>query len=297
MVTQQKHISFYDQISRNKLNSIALIFIIFLVFLALGYLVSLVFYRGSIFIVMSISTVISLLYIWLTYYYSDKIALSSVGAKPADPIKYRQYHSSIEGLCIASGLPKPRLYIMENPEINAFATGRNPKNSVVCVTTGALQKLNKSELEGVLAHELSHVRNYDIRFMTLVVVMVGAISIMSQMFLRSLYYKGGGDSDNKGNAILIIIGIVLAILAPILTQLVQFAISRKREFVADAGSVQITRYPAGLISALKKIKGNQPMQVNKTTASLFIANPSGKLGALMSTHPDINERIKILEAM
>ena len=189
----------------------------------------------------------------------------------------------------------PRLYIMNSPQINAFASGRDPEHAVVCVTTGCLEQLEKKELEGVLAHELSHVGNYDIRYMTLVAVMVGMIAIISELFLRSLWFKGGGD-DNKGNAIFIIIGLVLAILAPIVVQLVQLGISRKREYAADASAVEFTRYPQGLIGALKKIKDSSVVEkkISKSVAPLFFANPFKELG---STHPALEKRIAILEKM
>jgi len=179
-------------------------------------------------------------------------------------------------------------------QINAFASGRNPENAVICVTDGALEKLDKRELEGVLAHEFSHVGNYDIRYMTLVAVMVGMVAIISQIFLRSLWFRGGGN--NKGKEIFILIGIVMAILAPIVVYIVQMSISRKREFAADASAVKFTRYPGGLIRALKKIQvDNKPeKKVNKAVAPLFFANPFRNLA---STHPPLEKRIQILERM
>ena len=266
-------ISFYDQISRNKRNSIILISLIFLVLLAIGYVIAKI-NPGYFFVIMILSIIISLSYILISYYNSDKIALASVNAKPATREKYRQYYNSVEGLTLASGMPMPKLYVMENPQINAFATGRDPQHSVICVTTGSLEKLNKQELEGVLAHELSHISNFDIRFMTLTAVLVGMIAIISEIFLRSMLFKG--DRENKGGAILFIIGIALAILAPIVVQLVQLAISRKREYVADASAVKFTRYPAGLINALKKIDNDKPMKTSKVVSSLFISDPMKK---------------------
>ncbi len=288
-------INFSDQISSNKWKSFFLIFVIFVIFVALGYVISFAFNPGYFFIIMSISIVFSLGYILFSYYNSGKIAIASVGAKEASRQHHKEYYNLIEGLTIASGLPMPKLYVMNSPQINAFASGRNPENAVVCVTIGALEKLDKRELEGVLAHELSHVANYDIRYMTLATVMVGMIAIISEMFLRSLWFSGGGDRGNK-NAIFIVIGIALAILAPIVVQLVQFAISRKREFAADASGVKFTRYPNGLIGALKKIqKENYPeKKVSKAVAPLFFSNPFKNLG---STHPPLEERIKILEKM
>lgn len=292
-----QRIDFRDQISNNKWKSFFLMSIIFVVIVLFGYVISMAYEPGYFFFIMIISIIISLGYILISYYNSDKIAIASVRAKQASREEYRQYYNSVEGLTIASGLPMPKLYVMESEQINAFASGRNPKKAVICVTTGALKKLNKQELEGVLSHELSHIANYDIRYMTLVAVMVGMIAIISEIFLRSLWFNSGGNNrEGKGNAIFVIIGILLAILAPIVVQLVQLAISRKREFAADASAVQFTRYPPGLTDALKKIqKENMPeKKISKAIAPLFFANPFKSLG---STHPPIEKRIEVLERM
>ncbi len=292
-----ERISFHDQIQRNKIKSVILMFIIFIVFIIFGYVISMATSPGNFFFIMILAIIFSLVYLTASYYNSHKIAIASVGAKPAEQTHYSQYHNIVEGLCIASGLPKPKLYIMPNQQINAFASGRDPEHAVICVTEGALQKLNKHELEGVLAHELSHIANFDIRFMTLTAIMVGMISIVSQIFLRSLWFSSGRDK----NAVFIVIGIALAILAPIATMVVQMAISRKREFTADATGVKFTRSPTGLIHALKKIKDDHPMKhgkVNKAVAPLFLSDPfKRKVRGLFSTHPDVNERISILEKM
>lgn len=293
------HISFYEQISRNKRNSIILLVIIFATLILLGYVIGRI-YVDYFFMILIFSIVISISYIMIGYYNSDKIALASVNAKPASREEYPRYHNLIEGVCIASGMPKPKLYVMQSEQINAFATGRNPKNAVICVTTGALEKLNKVELEGVLAHELSHIANYDIRFMTLVAVLVGMIAIISQIFLRSLWFKGSDRRSEKGSAILLLVGILLAILAPIFVQLVQLGISRKREYAADASAVKFTRYTNGLIGALKKISQEHmpEKRVNGAVAPLFISDPfRRKVSGLFQTHPPISERIRILEAM
>jgi len=292
-------IDFRDQISKNKTKSFFLISIIFLVIVAFGYVLSRAFDPGYFFLIMIISIVFSISYILISYYNSDKIAIMSTGAKIANKNEYRDYYNLVEGLTIASGLPMPKLYVMPSSQINAFASGRDPKHSVVCVTEGALNKLDRRELEGVLAHELGHIGNYDIRYMTLVAVMVGMISILSELFLRSLWFKSGGSDDNKAGAIFMIIGIVLAILAPIVVYFVQLSISRKHEYSADATAVKFTRYPQGLIGALKKIKrdyGLEPKEkkVSKAIAPLFFANPFKNIG---STHPDINKRIEALEKM
>ena len=298
-----QRIDFRDQISRNKAKSFFLIGIVFLVFILLGYVISMAFdpgYGGTFFLIMIIFIIFSISYILISYYNSDKIAILSVGAKIANRNDYRDYYSLVEGLTLASGLPMPRLYVMPSNQINAFASGRDPKHSVVCVTEGALKKLDRRELEGVLAHELGHVGNYDIRYMTLVAVMVGMISIISELFLRSLWFRGGGgNDDNKAGAIFMIIGIILAILAPIVVYFVQLSISRKHEYAADATSVKFTRYPQGLIGALKKIKQDYGLEsrekkVSKAIAPLFFASPFKEWS---STHPDINKRIEVLERM
>jgi heat shock protein HtpX len=305
-----ERVSFHDQISRNKWKSFFLIILIFLVFAALGVIIGFALGMDYFFIVMIVSIVISILYLLVGYYNSDKIALAAANAKPASFERYRQYHHSVEGLSLASGLPKPRLYIMEDSSINAFASGRDPQHAVICVTTGALEKLDKQELEGVLGHELSHIANYDIRFMTLTAVLVGMIAIISQIFLRSLFWRsigGGRDRDNRAQIIFILVGILLAILAPIFVQLVQMTISRKREYAADASSVKFIRSPTGLIRALKKIENEHPSekeiarekkQVSKAIAPLFISDPFKKrIQNAFSTHPPIKKRIEILERM
>lgn len=297
--------SFYDQIRWNKIKSFILIFVIFIFFIILGFIISLILDPSYFFIVMIFATIFSLSYILISYHNADKIALASVRAKPASRTEHRMLYHAAESMSISSGLPMPRLYVMESEEINAFASGRNPENSIVCFTTGALKKLNKQELEGVVAHEMSHIANYDIRFMTLTAVLVGMVSIVSQLFLRSLWFSSVGQGrDARMQLILILIGIVLAILAPIAAMIVSMAISRKREFAADATGAKFTRYPKGLASALKKIKNEHVSEkerkhrVSKSMAPLFISDPfKRKVSGLMSTHPPIDERIKRLEKM
>lgn len=292
---ETKRIDFRDQIAKNKRKSVFLMAIVFIILFALVYLIGYAWSGADIFIISSFAIIISISYILISYYNSDKIAISSVGAKQIEREGiYKEYWDLVEGLTISAGLPMPKLYVMNSNQINAFATGRDPKHAVICVTRGALEKLDKRELEGVLAHELGHVANYDVRYMTLVSVMVGMISILSEIFLRSLWFR---DNNNKNkNGFLILIGILLAILAPIVVGLVQLSISRKREFSADATAVKFTRYPPGLIGALKKIQGeNEPeKKVSKAVAPLFFSNPFKGLG---STHPPIEERIKVLERM
>ncbi|HLC77611.1 MAG TPA: M48 family metallopeptidase [Candidatus Nanoarchaeia archaeon] len=291
-----ERIDFRDQIASNQWKSVLLMASVIIVIVALGYVISMAFDPGFTFVIMIIAIIFSLLYTWISYYNSGKIAVWSVGAKEAKQSEYRDYHNLVEGLCLASGLPKPKLYIMNSSQINAFASGRNPENAVICVTEGALKKLERRELEGVLAHELGHVASYDIRFMTLVTVMVGMVAIISEIFLRSLWFRSS-DNDNKGSLIFLVIGIALAILAPIVVMLVQLAISRKREFSADASAVKFTRYPQGLVNALKKIGKENSVpekRVSKVVSPLFISAP---VNEWFSTHPPLADRIKALEAM
>lgn len=291
-----EHLDFRDQIARNKRKSFFLMFGIFVIFLLLAYVISMAFAPGYFFIIMILAIVFSISYVLIGFYNSDKIAIASVGAKKASKEKYKQFYDLVEGLTLASGLPMPKLYVMKSNQINAFASGRNPEHAVVCVTEGALEKLDKRELEGVLAHELGHVANFDIRYITLVSVMVGMIAIISQIFLRSLWFRSSGNND-RGKEIFMIIGIFLAILAPIVVYFVQMSISRKREFSADATAVKFTRYPEGLIHALEKIKvDSTPVdkKVSKAVAPLFFANPFRNLG---STHPPIDKRISVLRSM
>ncbi|MFA5071011.1 MAG: M48 family metallopeptidase [Candidatus Pacearchaeota archaeon] len=289
-------VDFRDEISRNKTKSFILMFFVFVVLVALIYAIGMAWGEVDIFTILIFAIIISISYTMISFYNSDKIAIFSVGAREARRENSKLYYDLVEGLTLASGLPMPKLYIMPSKQINAFASGRDPKHSVVCVTEGALEKLDKKELEGVLAHELGHIESYDIRYMTLVAVMVGMISIISEIFLRSLWFKNGNDSNDKSKAIFMVIGIVLAILAPIVVYFVQLAISRKREFSADANAVKFTRYPPGLIGALKKIKSvNQPeKKVTKAIAPLFFASPFKDAD---KTHPSIERRISLLEKM
>jgi len=242
-----------------------------------------------------------------SYYYSDKMILGMSNAKQIqkkdNPLLFR----TVENLCIGAGIPMPKIYIIDDSAINAFATGRDLKHSVVCVTTGCLDRLNKAELEGVIAHELSHVRNYDIRLMAIVVILVGLVALVGDFFMRSLWFGTGREKNERDNSqgLFLLVGIIFAILSPIIATLIQLAVSRKRELLADASGALLTRYPEGLASALEKIKADtQPLEVaNNATAHLYIANPfKGKIKGswfsnLFNTHPPIEERIKILRSM
>ena len=246
---------------------------------------------------------------FISYYYSDKIVLGISGARVANSKEDKLFTQVVENLCIGAGIPKPKLYVIEDSAPNAFATGRDPDHAVICATTGLLSKLTRTELEGVLAHEISHIRNYDIRLMSVVSVMVGLIALLGDWFLRARFW-GGSRRDNDNNsagAIIMVVGIIFALLSPIIAQLIQLAVSRRREFMADAGSVEITRQPQGLISALVKISSDtEPLEAaNKATAHLYIVNPFkdrtnkaiSRMASLFNTHPQVAERIKVLKSM
>jgi len=298
----------YEQITRNKWKS----FFLILFFLCLIFAISWAFgevtgwgTQGLI-----IAGVIAVAMTFGSYYASDKIVLAISRARPVKKEDYPYLYNVVEGLAIAAGLPKPRCYVIDDTAPNAFASGRNPENSVIVVTTGLLQKLNRAELEGVIAHEMSHIKNYDVLVQTLAVVMVGVVALLSDWTLRTFFWGGGrrrsrDKSSGGGNAaaILIVVALVLAILSPIIAQLLRLAISRKREFLADANGALLTRYPPGLASALKKLsEDREPLEAaNKATAHLYIVNPlkniKGRVNKLFSTHPPIEERISALEKM
>lgn len=241
---------------------------------------------------------------FFSYWFSDKIVLKLAGAKEAKREEYFNFYTSVENLSITAGLPMPKVYVVQDSALNAFATGRNKEHAVVAVTTGLLAMLDKTELEGVIAHELSHVGNRDMLLSTVVVVLVGFITILADFFTRSLFFGGLGkerDNDNKAGGVLMIIGIVLSILAPFFAVLIQLAISRKREFLADASGALLTRYPEGLANALRKISQySQPMvHQSSAIAHLYIADPKGykigkKISGFFATHPPVEERVKAL---
>lgn len=252
--------------------------------------------------------VFSIIYSFISFFYSDKIVLSTSGAQQIKKSDSPELFRIVENLAIGDGLPMPKVYIIQDPSPNAFATGRDPKHASIAVTTGLLERLNKIELEGVIAHELSHVKNFDTRLLAITAVLVGFVSLLADLFMRQLFwggFRGNNDRDNRGQLIMIVIGIILAILAPIIASLIQLAVSRKREFLADASGALLTRYPEGLASALEKIAADpRPMKdASSATAHLFIENPfkgkgfSGALTNLFSTHPPTAERVKILRSM
>lgn len=250
-----------------------------------------------------IAVIFSLVMNVSSYWYSDTLALSLSGARPASREEFFDLYTVTENLSITAGVPMPRIYVISDDAPNAFATGRNPEHATIAVTTGLLRMLDRAELEGVVAHELSHIRNWDILLSTVVVIVVGFIVVLSDFFMRSSFRMRGND-DSRGNTLFILIGFVLAILTPIAGMCIQLAISRKREFLADASGALLTRYPEGLAKALEKISSyTQPMKrVNKATAHLFISSPlggtqekkSGFFGKLFLTHPPVSERIAAL---
>ncbi len=292
----------YTQAASNVRKTWALMLGFFALIAALGWFLSA--YYGSTDILF-IAVIFSLVMNFAGYWFSDKVALAMSGAKAAPDELYPDLHNLVENLAITAGLPKPRVYIINDPAPNAFATGRNKEHAAVAVTTGLLERLNRTELEGVLAHELAHIGNRDILIATVAVILAGFVAILSDIFLRGHLFGGRGRSDNnRGGGILAIVGLVLIILAPIFSTLIRLAISRRREYLADATGALLTRYPEGLASALEKI-GAHPVplaRASDATAHLYISNPFGARGArgfhrLFLTHPPIEERVRLLREM
>lgn len=294
----------YSQIESNKRKSVFLIVIFTIFLIVLGYVYSILSGDSS-YAMVWFAIIISLISTAISYYKGDKIALWSAGAKPIEHNDNKYVYHLVENLCITSGMPIPMIYIIEETAINAFATGRKPELATIAVTRGAIDKLTNEELEGVIAHELSHIKNYDIRFMTLVAVMVGAVSIMANIFWRIRWIGGGKRDNNNGGGqmgmVLLVIGIAMAILSPIIAEMIKMAISRKREYLADAGGSLLTRYPEGLANALEKIKNESEgiAHPNRAIAHLYFSNPfrNHNFPNLFSSHPPIDERIKKLREM
>jgi heat shock protein HtpX len=297
----------YEQIAANKRKSVVLVTIFLCLIFALAAVLAELAGMGRAGIVAAL--VIAGGVSMISYYGSDNITLAISKARPATKEEFPYLHNVVEGLALAAGVPTPRCYVIDDTAPNAFATGHNPKNAVICVTTGLLAKMDRAELEGVVSHEMSHIKNLDIRLMTLTVVMIGVVALLSDWILRSFMWGGrgrrriGGSDRSGAGAVLIIVGLILAALSPLIAQLIRLAISRKREFLADASGAMLTRYPAGLASALRKLAADtEPLEAaNKATAHLYIANPLldhvGRVNKLFSTHPPIEERIAILEKM
>jgi heat shock protein HtpX len=300
-----------EQIARNKRRTFLMLFGFVVLITIVATAIVLLFGGGWVGAV--IAFVIAMALAWGSYFNSDKIAIAASRAKPADETEYRRYHNLVEGLCIAAGLPKPRLYVVDDPAPNAFATGRNPKHAALAVTTGLLDVMNRVELEGVIAHELSHVKNYDILVTTIAVTAVGTIALISDIGLRFAFWGGlSGRRDNNGDsgplgAIIAIAALAVLMLAPFAGYLMQMAMSRNREYLADASGVQLTRYPPGLISALEKLRDDQAVvhHATKATAQMWIEQPletdkkkpGSKFNNLFDTHPPLEDRIKRLQEM
>jgi heat shock protein HtpX len=295
----------WEQISSNRVKSTLLVvfFVAFVIFI--GWIFGKTTVWGP--AAPILAAVVAGVMAFAGYYNSDKIVLSISRARPATKQEFPYLHNTVEGLAIAAGLPVPKLYVIDDTAPNAFATGRNPEHSAIAVTTGLLQKLNRAELEGVIAHEMSHIADYDTLLMTLTVVMVGTVALVSDWTMRSFFWGGGRRRRDTGGgqagAILLLVALALAILSPIIAQLIRLAISRRREFLADANSARLTRYPEGLASALEKLTlDREPLEAaNKATAHLYIVNPlkdiGGTVNGLFSTHPPIEKRIAALRAM
>lgn len=308
LLLPRKDFKMFETVKKNKRESGIIIAIFVLVITFIIYYICHALNLGTMSII--IALIFSISSAWGSYYYSDKIVLSMNKARPATPEEDLKIVNILDALMVTAGLStKPRLYVVDDPQPNAFATGRNPENAVICVTTGLLDKLNYYELEGVIAHELSHIKNYDIRLSCVVSVMVGFIVMLSDMFSRALFWgrlDNDRDNDNKGNGILMIIGLICLVLSPIFGSLMQLALSRKREFLADSTAIELTRNPDGLISALQKLEedDNQLATANSATANMYIVNPFRKntkegkkksSSSLWSTHPSTEDRIEALK--
>ena len=296
----------FDDIKKNKRKTAFIISGFIIMITLILYYICIAFDLSSYFAI-TIALLFSIISCFASYYNSDKIILRTCKARPATLEEDRKLVHIFEALMVSSGLPcQPRLYVVDDPQPNAFATGRNPQNAVICVTTGLLEKLDYYELEGVIAHEMSHIRNYDILLSAVATVMVGFIVMLSDIFTRICFYgrRSSDDDDNKGSAILMLIGLIFLILGPIFGKIMQMALSRRREFLADATAVEITRNPQGLISALKKLDSdsNELRFANNATAHMYIVNPfknnfekKKRKAGLLDTHPSIDERIEALE--
>ncbi|MGQ0831736.1 MAG: M48 family metallopeptidase [Microthrixaceae bacterium] len=303
----------YDQVAQNKRRSALLIAGFVLLVVAVGFALDVVVQGGPALLIFAV--VFAGGSAALSYWKSDTIALAVSRARPASVEEYPRLHNLVEGLCIAGGLPKPRIYVVEDPSPNAFATGRNPKHAAIAVTTGLLERMNRVELEGVIAHELSHIKNYDILVSTLAVTMVGTIAILADLGVRFLWFGMGrsrNDSDDaRGGgplAILAILGLALLVLSPLIARVMQAAVSRKRETLADVSGVELTRYPPGLISALEKLRDDYTVvgSTSHATAHLWIEQPQAvseaegrfaRLNRMFDTHPPLDERIALLREL
>jgi heat shock protein HtpX len=299
----------YNHIDQNKRDTAIIMTLFILIVSALGWFIGeYFFYEGSGVPFVGIALIFSGISSFVSYYNSDKIVLAISGAKKLEEIEGKYLHNLVENLCIGAGLPKPKIYLIDDTAMNAFATGRDPEHSVICFTTGIVNSLEKRELEGVIAHELSHIGNYDIRLLSIVSVLVGTITLLADWFTRGMFYGRGsrrrsrGGSSNVGG-IIVVIGIIFLVLSPIIATLIKLAIGRRREYLADSTAALLTRYPQGLADALKKLAQDKEIleAANGATAHLYITSPlmvtGGFMANLFNTHPPIAERIKRLETM
>ncbi len=301
--------TFFDEIRRNKLRSALLILFFFLFVLLLGGFIGYYWFAGAPGgwqFGVALAFIVGTIYFLISWFAGDRMVLATTGAKPATKQEYPYLVNTVEGLALAAGIPTPKCYVIEDSALNAYATGIRPEKSAIVVTTGLLKVMKRQELEGVIAHEMSHIKNYDIRVMLIAAVLVGVTTLLADIFLRSLLYSRPNREREGGQLqfFLLLIGLVLIILSPLIAQLIKLAVSRKREYLADASGAMLTRYPPGLASALRKIaKDPDPLvdKANRATAHLFISTPfrkrKGFLTRLFSTHPPIEERIRRLEAM
>ncbi|MEI8000410.1 MAG: M48 family metalloprotease [Actinomycetes bacterium] len=303
--------SYETEINRNRRRTLLILAGLFVLTVLVGLAVDYLVHGGLVVAVLAL--VIAIVMAWVAYFKSDAVALAVSRARPADGPEFRRYHNLVDGLCIAAGVPKPRLFVVDDPAPNAFATGRDPEHAAIAVTTGLLATMNRVELEGVLAHELSHIKNYDILIQTVAVVAVGAIALMSDLGLRILFWSSifGDDDDRQNNnpagIVVAVLAVALLVLAPLGAVGMQFALSRRREYLADAQAVAFTRYPPGLASALRKLQADGAVvrSATKATAQMWIETPldvrpderGARLNRMFDTHPPLEERIALLEAM
>ncbi|PNX51392.1 MAG: hypothetical protein BV456_03325 [Thermoplasmata archaeon M8B2D] len=301
----EKKLLVEDQIRRNKLSTVVVCTLMALLFISVIFAVGYIFFPGNVFIALVFAIPIALVYVLVTYSFSVQTVLSAAKARPANPMNRDEklLINRVEEMSIAAGLPMPKVYVQDSDNINAFATGKKPEQAVICATTGAIRKLNQQELEGVISHEMSHIKNHDILIATVTIGVVGAISLIAEILFYSMFWGGAGRGrKGEGNAILMVVAILFVILAPIFARLTYLAISRKREYLADSNGAYLTRNPEGLAMALEKIKQDHPQgkpKGSKTVAPLYISNPfkSVSVSSVWSTHPPLDERIRRLRSM
>ena len=301
----EKKLLIEDHIRRNKLLTAVVCTLMAFLFISVIFAIGYIFFPGNIFISLFFAIPIALVYVLVTYSFSVQTVLSAAKARPANPMNRDEklLINRVEEMSIAAGLPMPKVYVQDSDNINAFATGKKPEKSVICATTGAIRKLNQQELEGVISHEMSHIKNHDILIATVTIGVVGAIALIAEILFYSMFWGGAGRGrKGEGNAILMVIAILFVILAPIFARLTYLAISRKREYLADSNGAYLTRNPEGLAMALEKIKQDHPQgkpKGSKTVAPLYISNPfkSTSVSSVWSTHPPLDERIRRLRSM